>query len=58
MWRKAELSGTDGGLDRPGDGEAGRGGGGGGGGGVEVWMEKAQETINGLRNGESSHQCP
>ena len=47
MWRKAQLSGTRGGLDQLEEEE-------GGGGGVEVWMEKAQETINSLRNGKSN----
>ena len=49
MWRKARLSGTEGGLDQLENGEGGRGG---EGGGMVVWMEKAQETINSLRNGE------
>ena len=49
MWRKARLSGTEGGLDQLENGEGGRGG---EGGGVEVWMEKAQETINSLRHGK------
>ena len=52
MWRKAQLSGTEGGLDRVDEGEGGRGGGGEG--EMENWMEKAQETINSLKNGKSS----
>ena len=52
IWRKAQLSGTEGGLDTLDTSGGRRGGGGEGGGGVEVWMEKAQETINSLRNGE------
>ena len=47
MWRKARLSGAEG-LDQVhGEGEwleEGEG--------VEEWMEKTQETMNSLRNGE------
>ena len=51
MCRKAQLSGTEGRLDRAAD-EGGEGSGGEG--GMEAWMEKAQETLNSLRNGMNS----
>ena len=46
LWRKAQLSGTEGLDQMEGEGE-------GVGGGIEEWMEKTQETINSLRSGET-----